>query len=136
MVFTSPSGVFQDRSLAYVLPSEFTKDGEKQTPSTELGPPDRIVWLDELPDREARPEEQKDPTHCCEIRRKLADQFATAARLYAEAVVAFTSPPTISLDEYKRLRKAAEEARKRAETIEVAYEEHVASHRCQGESLP
>jgi hypothetical protein len=30
---------------------------------------------------------------CCTIRREMAEHFATAARLYAEAVVLFTRKP-------------------------------------------
>ena len=79
-------------------------------------------------------ESKKDRLHCCEIRRTLSEQFATAARLYAEAVAAFSSAPlTVSQDEYNRLRKAAEKARERAEAIGIAFEEHLASHRFPGE---
>jgi hypothetical protein len=82
-------------------------------------------------------ENKKDRIHCCEIRRKLAEQFATAARLYDEAVAAFSSTPfTVSQGEYNRLRKVAEEAQGRAEAIGGAFEEHVESHRCQGEAFP
>ena len=81
-------------------------------------------------------ENKKDRIHCCETRRKLSEQFATAARLYAEAVAAFSSTPlTVSQDEYNRLRKAADEARERAEAIGTAFEEHVESHRCPGETF-
>jgi hypothetical protein len=112
------------------MPSKFTKYDNEQMPYTELGPPGRILWLDDLPDRleaQDQPEEeskiggglersargkQKDPVY--EMKRRLGEQFATAARLYAEAVAVFTgSPLTVSQDEYHRLRKAAEEARTR-----------------------
>jgi hypothetical protein len=76
-------------------------------------------------------ENKKGRIHCCNIRRKLSEQFATAARLYAEAVVVFSSTSlTVSQDEYNRLRKATEEVRGRAEAIGIAFEEHVESHRC------
>ena len=109
----------------------------------ELGPPGRILWLDDLSNRlEAQDGkgsqkehsdrgEQKGPALCCEIRRMLSERFATAARLYSEAVVAFTSSRTVPQDEYNRLRKAVEDAQERAEVTQVAYEEHVESHRCQ-----
>jgi hypothetical protein len=63
--------------------------------------------------------------------RERADQFAIYARLYAEAVVAFTRDPgTMSPEKYSRLKKAVKEAQKRAEMMGVAYEEHLDSHRC------
>src|SRR5580765_6099796 len=101
-------------------------------PCTEVGPQDRILWLDDLPDRleaQDQPEEeskigdgqersdrgkQKDPPY--EIGRKLGEQFASTARLYAEAVSVFTSRSlTVSRDECNRLRKVAEEAQRLAE---------------------
>ena len=70
-------------------------------------------------------------TNCCPIRRKLGDDFAISARLYSEAVVAFTSNPTlISRSEFDRLCLAKEEALRRSETARVAFNEHVDSHRC------
>ena len=66
----------------------------------------------------------------CSIRQQLAQEFATAARLYAEAVVLFTSLGTIPNDKYTRLRDAVREAQERAEIARVTFEEHVDSHRC------
>jgi hypothetical protein len=73
---------------------------------------------------------------CCETGRKLGAQFAEAARLYAEAVVVFTSNhANVSWDEYIRLRAAVEEAQRRSEALGIAYEEHVESHRRRGETF-
>jgi hypothetical protein len=63
--------------------------------------------------------------------RELADQFAIYARLYAEAVVAFTrNPATMSPEKYIRLKAAVEDAQRRAEMMGIAYEDHIDSHRC------
>jgi hypothetical protein len=68
---------------------------------------------------------------CCEIRRQLAEQFATAARLYAEAVVLCTHEPLwMASGEHKRLRLSARRAQERAESARCAYEEHLDSHGC------
>jgi hypothetical protein len=66
---------------------------------------------------------------CCDTGRKLAEQFAEAARVYAESVVALTSHHAdVSWNEYIRLHEAVEEARKR---FGIAYEEHVGSSSAQ-----
>ena len=67
---------------------------------------------------------------CCEIRRKLAEEFATAARLYGESVVELAS--SISNGDYARLCKKTQEAQDRSEAASVAFEEHVDLHRCFG----
>ena len=67
---------------------------------------------------------------CCELRRQLAEKFATAARLYADTVVLFTRYPTNSQHDYNRLLAATEKAQERAQAAAVAFEEHVASHQC------
>jgi hypothetical protein len=73
------------------------------------------------------------PSVYCESKRQLAEQFATAARLYAESVALFTrSADMLSLEQYNRLRKGAEEAQRRAEATGVAFEEHVVLHQCSG----
>ena len=67
---------------------------------------------------------------CCQVRRQLADDFATASRLYAEAVVILAG----SVDsgaEFESLRKLAREAQERAETAREAFETHVVSHHCE-----
>jgi 3-deoxy-D-arabino-heptulosonate 7-phosphate (DAHP) synthase class II len=63
-----------------------------------------------------------------ETARHLAEQFAIAARLYAESVAqltrdALTSSP--SGEEYARLAGATSEALRTAEAAGVAFEEHV-----------
>jgi|SRR5215469_4825999 len=68
---------------------------------------------------------------CCRARLVLANEFAIAARLFAEAVVLFTNhkgDPTGH--EYSWLREAARKAQLRAEETRIAFEEHVDSHRC------
>ena len=67
---------------------------------------------------------------CCELRRQLAEKFATAARLYVDTVVLFTRYPTNSQHDYNRLLAATEKAQERAQAAAVAFEEHVASHQC------
>jgi hypothetical protein len=64
----------------------------------------------------------------CEIRRKLAEEFATAARLYGERVVSLAS--NISKRDYVRLCKMAHEAQDRSEAAFRAFEEHLKLHRC------
>jgi hypothetical protein len=44
---------------------------------------------------------------CCSIHQQLAQEFATAARLYAEAVVLVTSLGTMPNQKYTRLRNDA-----------------------------
>jgi hypothetical protein len=65
---------------------------------------------------------------CCRVRNELANQFAIAARLYAEAVVILTrlSPER----DLSKLREKTEEARRRCDDARVAFEEHVDSHSC------
>jgi len=67
---------------------------------------------------------------CCELRRQLAEKFATAARLYAETVVLLTRYPSNPEQDYNRLLAATEKAKNRSEAAAVAFEEHVASHQC------
>jgi hypothetical protein len=67
--------------------------------------------------------------HSCEVRRKLAEEFSTAARLYAEIVVNLAVSGITQAD-YTRLRKAAEEAQNRSQAASAAFEEHVDLHRC------
>ena len=66
---------------------------------------------------------------CCKLRRELADQFAIAARLYAEAVVIFTHNEFHG-PQFEELRERAREAQDHSEKARVAFEEHVASHGC------
>jgi hypothetical protein len=63
------------------------------------------------------------------LRRELAEQFATGARLYSEAVVRLTSVG-VSGRVYDELRAAAIEAQRGAEAAQIAFEEHVETHGC------
>jgi hypothetical protein len=65
---------------------------------------------------------------CCAIRLKLAEEFATAARLYGECVAYLAS--SISSGDYVRLCKRTQEARDRSDAASIAFEEHVEFHRC------
>jgi hypothetical protein len=68
---------------------------------------------------------------CCETRRRLAEQYAISARLFAEAVVLLTrDPAAVPPGLYERLCAAVLEAQVRAELAGVRFEEHVDSHRC------
>ena len=67
---------------------------------------------------------------CCELRRQLAEKFATAARLYAETVVLLTRYATNPEQDYNRLLAATEKAKNRSEAAAVAFKEHVALHKC------
>ena len=71
-------------------------------------------------------------THACQLRRQLADEFATAARLYAESVVRLVTSG-VSHDDYVRLCERTEEAQNRSEAAFIAFEEHVDLHRCYGD---
>ena len=64
----------------------------------------------------------------CEQRRMLAEQFAIAARQYAEAAVKLA----LSGDNYIPLFQITKDAQTCSATAFVALEEHVASHRCDG----
>jgi hypothetical protein len=67
----------------------------------------------------------------CNDRRKLAEQFALAARKYSEAVarlVLHEGPPSDA--EYGALRSVVNETRERCESDGVEFEQHVAAHDC------
>lgn len=67
----------------------------------------------------------------CETRRKLAEQFAIAARLYAETAAFFAQHPgDLSENDLAKLRIAAREAQQRSEEIHTQFEEHIESHGC------
>ena len=67
----------------------------------------------------------------CEKRQHLGEQFAIAARLYSEAVVALTrNHIPMSWTDYERLCDVVEEARQRVEAMREAYKQHVGSHQC------
>jgi hypothetical protein len=62
----------------------------------------------------------------CPVRFQLADEYATSARLYAEAVVLAASG-TVGIESLRAITRPAYE---RSEVARVAFEEHVASHGC------
>jgi hypothetical protein len=67
----------------------------------------------------------------CNNRRRLAEQFALAAREYSEAVtrlVQHEGPPSHA--EYGALRLVVIEAQERCESAGVEFERHVATHSC------
>jgi hypothetical protein len=67
----------------------------------------------------------------CNDRRKLAEQFARAAREYSEAVaqlVLHEGPPSVA--EYGELRSVVNRTHERCETAGVDFEQHVAIHGC------
>lgn len=67
----------------------------------------------------------------CDQRRRLAEQFAIAAREYSEAVaqlVQQAGPP--SQTEHSVLRSVMIEAHDRCESAGVEFERHVATHGC------
>jgi len=68
-------------------------------------------------------------TPCCLTRQTLAEQFALAARLYAESAVKLTSLGKSEVD-YIRLRDDTIEAQRHSEAAFRAFIQHVASHRC------
>ncbi len=69
----------------------------------------------------------------CMDRRTLGEQFATATRLYAEAVVALTcNEATMSPRDYYTFREIVKQAYVRSEAIARAFDEHVESHQCVG----
>jgi hypothetical protein len=67
----------------------------------------------------------------CQIRAELAASYATAARLYAEAVATCTQ--VLDERDCQNLCMRAREAQQRAEAAGLRFEEHVASHKCHGE---
>jgi hypothetical protein len=68
-------------------------------------------------------------SEACHIRRELADQFAIAARLYAEAVAVLTQT-THSKTDFERLRNGVREAHDLTEAARAAFEKHVLAHSC------
>jgi hypothetical protein len=65
----------------------------------------------------------------CALRRKLAEEFATAARLYAESAIRLACSGKSAVD-YAYLRDQTIEAQGRSEVAFKGFNEHVASHRC------
>ncbi|HKE21851.1 MAG TPA: hypothetical protein VKB88_05630 [Bryobacteraceae bacterium] len=67
----------------------------------------------------------------CPIRQTLAEQFATAARLYAETAVSLATMGKSGAD-YILLRDKTIEAQEHSTAAFRAFTEHVASHHCSG----
>jgi hypothetical protein len=61
-------------------------------------------------------------------RKQLAAHFATAARLYAEAVVSLTSGPDGSAYDYYRPLENVQKAKQYAESAALAFQECVDLH--------
>ena len=59
-------------------------------------------------------------------RHRLADEFATAARLYSEAVVKLVQSQ--KWPDHERLRRDVLEAQRKADQVGVEYQEFVATH--------
>jgi hypothetical protein len=67
----------------------------------------------------------------CQTRRHLASRFATAARLYSEAVVAPTrNSAEAQGTDYDRLCGMVMDAQERAQAAGVAFQRHIELHRC------
>jgi hypothetical protein len=67
----------------------------------------------------------------CNDRRRLAEQFALAAREYSEAVarlVLHEGPPPDA--EYSTLRMAVMETQERCVSAGVEFEQHIVTHSC------
>ena len=65
----------------------------------------------------------------CAARRKLAEELATAARLYAESAIRLACSAKSAVD-YACLRDQTIEAQGRSEVAFKGFNEHVASHQC------
>jgi hypothetical protein len=70
---------------------------------------------------------------CCTTRRRLAEEFAITARLYAE-IVADLSSSRISKEDQNRLPETVRDAQNRAEDAFARFEEHLNSHQCWDDS--
>lgn len=64
----------------------------------------------------------------CQLRQRLAEDLAAAARLYSECAANLAA--NFSAREYPALCSKLEEARRRSESAILAYKEHIDSHRC------
>ena len=66
----------------------------------------------------------------CNDRRRLAEQFALAAREHSDAVVRMVQDDGLSHAEYSALRLVVIEAQERCDSAGEQYELHVAAHGC------
>jgi hypothetical protein len=68
---------------------------------------------------------------CCNDRRRLAEQFAVAAREHSDAVVRLVQHEGPSSHaEYNRLRTVVTEAYERCDNAGTEFEQHVTTHGC------
>jgi len=75
----------------------------------------------------------KSESSFCEVKQKLAEQFAIAARLFDEAVVMLTHHPShMAPGEHERLWTVSRQAMERAEAAARKYKGHVDAHGCAG----
>jgi anti-sigma factor RsiW len=75
--------------------------------------------------------ESKTLPDCCRTKRELAEQFATAARIYSETVARLARDSTQTAGtSYDQLCQLAINAQERAEAIGIAFEQHIEFHRC------
>ena len=63
----------------------------------------------------------------------MAEEYAIAARVYAEAVVMLTRKAANSHVDYRQLVEATQKAQQRAEAAGTAFEEHLQLHGCGAE---
>ena len=68
-------------------------------------------------------------TFFCQTKREFGEEFATAARRYAETAVTLVLAGT-SRDEFARLCEITKEAQNRSEAAFIALQQHVDSHQC------
>ena len=68
-------------------------------------------------------------TSSCAVRRRLAEEFAFATRLYAESAVRLATSGKSGID-FTRVRDQTIKPQDRSEVAFRAFTEHVASHRC------
>jgi len=73
----------------------------------------------------------KSESPSCEVKRRLSEQFAIAARRFDEAVVLLTNHPSqMTPGEHERLWTDSRQALERADAAARAYKEHVDAHGC------
>ena len=70
------------------------------------------------------------PDESCEIKRKLAADYALAVKQYSETAFAFAYDNPTNTPSKDDLRGALEEARMKVNEARLDYESHVEDHRC------
>jgi hypothetical protein len=74
---------------------------------------------------------QATTTLSCKDRRKLAEEYAIATRVYSDAVARLAQHSGISSEEeYHSLRMIMVEARNQSENAAMEFERHLAKHCC------